>query len=319
VRILIIQTAFLGDVILASPVWAELHRLFPDGKIDVMVRKGNENLVEHTPYINKVIIWNKQKGKYLNLLRLAFQLRKEKYDIVINLQRFAASGFLTWFSRGKERIGFDKNPFAFSYHKKINHQVGNGQHEVERNLSLIVHHGAFQRRRPELHFLPQHEEHVRSYKNRPYICLAPTSVWFTKQLPAKKWVELIRSYPNDKTIYLLGAPSDQKACEEILHEAGHPDAISLCGKLNLIESALLMRDAEMNFVNDSAPLHLASSMNAPVTAFFCSTIPEFGFGPLSDQSIIKQNEESLDCRPCGLHGYKECPKGHFKCGEISIY
>jgi heptosyltransferase-2 len=76
-----------------------------------------------------------------------------------------------------------------------------------------------------------------------------------------------------------------------------------------------MSKAVRNYVNDSGPLHLASAMNAPVTAFFCSTVPSFGFGPLSDDSEIKETTEKLDCRPCGIHGFKTCPKGHFKCGK----
>ncbi|MFY7989164.1 MAG: glycosyltransferase family 9 protein, partial [Fluviicola sp.] len=72
------------------------------------------------------------------------------------------------------------------------------------------------------------------------------------------------------------------------------------------------------FVNDSGPLHIASAMNTPTTAFFCATIPDFGFGPLADDSEIKEVQENLDCRPCGLHGGKSCPKGHFKCGNIDV-
>ena len=75
-----------------------------------------------------------------------------------------------------------------------------------------------------------------------------------------------------------------------------------------------MQNAKMNYVNDSAPMHIASAMNAPTTAIFCSTIPAFGFGPLSDNSKIVETLEKLDCRPCGIHGYSACPKGHFKCG-----
>ena len=75
-----------------------------------------------------------------------------------------------------------------------------------------------------------------------------------------------------------------------------------------------MESATRNYVNDSGPLHLASSVNAPVTAFFCSTTPNFGFGPLSENSAIVE-VENLDCRPCGLHGHKTCPKGHFECAE----
>ena len=74
----------------------------------------------------------------------------------------------------------------------------------------------------------------------------------------------------------------------------------------------------MNYVNDSAPLHLASSMNAPVTAVFLSTIPQFGFTPLSDDSTVSETSLNLPCRPCGLHGKKACPEGHFRCAEIDV-
>ena len=85
------------------------------------------------------------------------------------------------------------------------------------------------------------------------------------------------------------------------------------GDLSYLQSAALMSRAVMNYVNDSAPLHFASAMNAPVTAVYCSTIPEFGFGPVSDVQNIVEVEEKLSCRPCGLHGYSSCPLGHFKC------
>ena len=68
-----------------------------------------------------------------------------------------------------------------------------------------------------------------------------------------------------------------------------------------------------NYVNDSAPMHMASAMNASTTAIFCSTVPGFGFGPLSGNARIVETEEDLDCRPCGLHGFKKCPKEHFNC------
>jgi heptosyltransferase-2 len=60
-------------------------------------------------------------------------------------------------------------------------------------------------------------------------------------------------------------------------------------------------------------MHIASSMNAPVASVYCSTVPAFGFGPLSEKSFVIETKEKLDCRPCGLHGYKACPKSHFKC------
>jgi heptosyltransferase-2 len=89
----------------------------------------------------------------------------------------------------------------------------------------------------------------------------------------------------------------------------------IAGQLSLLQSAALMSRAKRNFVNDSGPLHLCSAMNAPVTAVFCSTLPSFGFGPLSVDSSIVETKEKLSCRPCGLHGKKVCPEGHFKCGN----
>ena len=80
-----------------------------------------------------------------------------------------------------------------------------------------------------------------------------------------------------------------------------------------------MESAAMNYVNDSAPLHIASAMNAPVMAVFCSTVPAFGFGPLNANGRILERKEPLSCRPCGLHGYKACPEAHFKCAlEIDV-
>jgi len=117
----------------------------------------------------------------------------------------------------------------------------------------------------------------------------------------------------DIRIYFLGSGKDSKICEEIIESTGHANSLNLAGKLSFLESAALMKDAIVNYVNDSAPMHLASSVNAATTAIFCSTIPAFGFGPLSEKSHIAETDEDLDCRPCGLHGLKKCPKEHFKC------
>ena len=87
----------------------------------------------------------------------------------------------------------------------------------------------------------------------------------------------------------------------------------LAGNLNFLQSAALMQTAVMNYVNDSAPLHFASAMNAPVTAIFCSTIPGFGFGPLSAKNFIVETKMPLSCKPCTLHGRKSCPLGHYNC------
>ncbi len=316
-RILIIQTAFLGDVILATPVVSELKRLFPESEIDILVKKGNESLLANNPKLNKVITFNKSNGKYKTMRSIIRQIRKSNYDLVINLHRFASSGIIAARSRGKLKYGFKKNPFSFLYSKSFSHEIGDGTHEVERNLSIIKEFGASNLVRPELFPASSDFKAVSPYQVEEYICMAPASVWYTKQLPIEKWNELVLKNEN-RRIYLLGGPGDKELCATIKREHSHVNIMNLAGDLSLLQSAALMKGAVHNYVNDSGPLHLASSMNAAVTAFFCSTTPDFGFGPLSDNSTIKQ-VENLECRPCGLHGYKKCPKGHFKCGnEISI-
>jgi len=311
--VLIIQTAFIGDVILATPIIEKLHQYYPDAAIDFLVRKGNESLLQGHPKLREVLIWEKKKQKYRHLFQLLREIRARHYDVIVNVHRFAASGFLTARSGAKHKIGFDKNPFSFFYHKKISHQIGHDTHEVARNLRLVEHLTDSAFMRPALYPSKNDIEYVSNYKTRPYICIAPTSVWFTKQFPAEKWLELIHKLSDNYNIYLLGSPADHLVCESIKTTAQHPHVHNLAGQLSLLQSAALIRDAQMTYTNDSAPMHLASAMNAPVVAVFCSTVPDFGFGPLSEVSHIAQTQQTLACRPCGLHGKKVCPEGHFDC------
>jgi heptosyltransferase II len=315
-KFLVIQTAFIGDVVLATGIVEKLRAHFPGSQIDFLVRKGNEALLKGHPELNEVLVWNKQQQKYRNWWRTLKAIRSRKYDIVINVQRFAATGLLTGFSGAKEKIGFDKNPFSWLFTKKIKHIVAEGGktlHETERNNELIKDLTGALVAKPRLYPSADDESRIAQWVKPPMITVSPASVWFTKQYPADKWVEFMDMVPTGHTIYLLGAPGDKALAEQIKQASKHPNIIILCGQLSFLQSAALMKHAAMNYVNDSAPMHFASAVNAPVTAVYCSTLPSFGFGPLSDTSFIVEKEEPLYCRPCGLHGRKECPEGHFKC------
>ena len=314
-NILVIQTAFIGDAILASSLVEKLHTYFPNSKISILVRGGNESIYNNHPFLKEVLVWNKKENKLKNLFGILSQIRKNKYDCVINCHRYASSGFLTGFSGAKHTAGYKENPFSFLFNFNIKHKIGNGSHETERYNQLIEDFTDDKVFKPKLYPSIEDNDLVKSYKASPYVCMAPASVWFTKQLPKEKWIELCDKTNPNTTIYFLGAPGDKELCEQIKANSKHKNIIILAGKLSLLQSCALMKDAKMNYVNDSAPLHLASSVNAPVTAFFTSTVPAFGFGPLSDNSKTL-GVDGLDCRPCGLHGFKTCPRGHFKCGNL---
>jgi len=317
-KILIIQTAFIGDVVLATGLVEKLNSFYPYSQIDFLLRKGNETLLAGHPFIRTILVWDKKQKKYANLWFIFRQIKKEKYDLVINLQRFAASGILASFSGAKLRYGFEKNPFSFLFTKSFPHIIGKRGdlaylHETERNQALIAEFTDAHASKPKLYPSDPDFEAVSVYQNKPYVTISPASVWFTKQYPKYKWIELIKTIPDGYMIYLTGGKGDSELCSKIKKNGRHAGIEVLAGKLSFLQTAALMKNARMNFTNDSAPLHFASAMDAPVTAIFCSTIPEFGFGPLSIDSRIAQETDNLECRPCGLHGYKACPKGHFKC------
>jgi heptosyltransferase-2 len=318
VAFLIIQTAFIGDVVLATALAEKLHQHHPDASIDFLLRKGNEDLLKGHPFMRKVIVWDKKKGKLKNLFAIIRQVRGTRYDQVINVHRFASSGLITLFSGAKVKVGFDKNPFSFAFTRRKKHILAKGIHEVQRNQTLIEEITDAIPAKPGLYPSKMDEENLIRYSRQegvaiPYLCIAPASVWFTKQFPREKWIAFLDQLSPRLAVYLLGGPGDREYCEFIQRTTTRPGVMNLAGKLSFLESAALMRNALMNYVNDSAPLHLASAVNAPVTAVFCSTVTDFGFGPLSDKSFVVETVEALACRPCGLHGFQECPEGHFKC------
>jgi len=313
-KILVIQTAFIGDAILATAVLEKLYAYYPQANIDFVVRKGNESICAGHPFIHKVWVFDK-KEKYKNLFRLIVGLRKEHYDLTINLQRFFTTGIITVLSGAKETAGFNKNPLSFLFTHRVEHDYSSPTkvvHEVDRNQKLIAKYTDGFAVKPRLYPGPP-----KITLEKPYVCMAPYSIWFTKQYPLVHWVALVKLLAPKYTVYLMGAPSDKVGCDDIIKQAGMDRVVNLAGTMSLLDSAGVMKDAVMNFVNDSAPLHLASAVNAPVAALFCSTVPAFGFTPLSDRSWVFETSIALTCKPCGLHGKKACPEGHFKCGEIS--
>lgn len=316
-KFLVIQTAFLGDAVLVTSILEKLISRYPDALIDLVVRRGNEGLFDQHPFLRNVSVWDKRKSKTRDLFRIIGELRKTNYDHIINAQRFFSTGLMMMLARGKEKIGYDKNPLSFLFTRKVKHVIGDGRHEVDRLNALIEHLTDGTRPLPRLYPSAEAQAKVSALLathldgRTNYSCIAPASVWFTKQWPEEKWIELVKNLAPKHQVFFIGAPGDSELAQRIITATSR--GVDLTRSLRLLESAALMEGATMNYVNDSAPLHIASAMNAPVTAIFCSTAPAFGFGPLRKNGRIAETQEELDCRPCGLHGYKACPKGHFKC------
>lgn len=314
-RALLIQTAFIGDAILATATLSSLNAL--GFKTDILVRRGNEIFFEDHPHCHKVLVWDKKGivGKYASLLTILSEIRNTHYHAVVNLQRFAATGLLTALSGAEYKLGFKQNPLSFAFTHTALHKVKENYHEKDRNLELLkTAFAKAEAQHPNLHLSKAILDSVAEYKKQKYLCIFPGSVWFTKRLSNGKWKELIHLLPTNYNIYLLGAPNEKEMCDDIISQSGqHPHLMNLCGKMNLLQSAALGKDAEMNYCNDSSPVHFLSAVNANISAFFLSTSPIFGFYPVSENAHVQQVK--IDCKPCGMVGKTECPKGHFRCNN----
>jgi ADP-heptose:LPS heptosyltransferase len=300
----------------------QLHQNFPEASIDFLLKKGNEGVFENHPFLNEVITWDKSQNKYRNYFKILRKVRSRKYDVVINIQRFFKTGFITALSGAKIKAGFDKNPLAFTYTHKVQHLIGtkeNPVHEAERNLSLIREFTGESKAGVRLYPSESDYKATAEWTAGKYITIAPASLWFTKQFPEEKWLEFISALDRTIKIYLLGSKADVELCERLVINSAREGIMNLAGKLTFLQSAALMQNALMNYMNDSAPMHLASAVNAPAAVIYCSTVTAFGFGPRSEKSTIIEIQEELPCRPCGLHGKTACPEKHFKCAkEIKV-
>ncbi len=305
-KVLIIQTSFPGDTILASSLIESVHASIPNAQIHFLLRKGNESLFMNHPLLKKLWIWDKSK-KFKSALSLIRSFRKEKFDLIVNVQRFFMTGAITLLSGSKKSIGFDKNPLSNFFTKKIKHEFRIGLHETQRNFLLIQDFaGIFKKPKlypPDINII-----------DTSYIVLAPASVWYTIQWPEDYWIELGKLLQSKYKLVLLGGPADVELCARIEKGIG-TNVINTCGKFKLLESAGIIKKAKAIVCNDSAPAHLATAVNTPTVQIFCSTTTQFGFTADADKTIILQTEEKLECRPCNNHGLKACPLQHFKCAK----
>ena len=312
-KYLVIQTASIGDVILSTAIGEKLKATDKDCQVDYLIKKGNEGVFYGNMDINELFIWDKRQDKYKNMLRIIFQIREENYDAVINLQRFFSSGIFTIFSGAKKKFGFKKNPLSLFFSQRFDHEFKKNWHEIDRNHQLIKGITDEKSAMPKLYPTKKEYAKMSPYKTQAYITITPASLWFTKQYPKEKWLDFINQVDEKTNIFFLGSGADTNLCQNIIGESKRKNILNLAGKLSFVESAALMRDALMNYVNDSAAQHMASSVNGKLSSIFCSTVSDFGFGPLSSDSVIIEIKEKLNCRPCGLHGHKSCPEEHFKC------
>ncbi len=319
-KILVIQTAFLGDAILTLPMIQKLKEFEPNSTVDVVTIPSTAEIFHASPFVNNVIIFDK-KGKQksvLSLVRFIKELRRYQYTKIFCPHRSLRSAFIVFFSGVKATYGYSTSGFKKAYKVLIPYRTD--EHEVQRNFDLIgfTYDNQNWRVLPEVTISSQNIEKIEKFLNtnhvaNPFAAIAPGSVWNTKIYPKEYYVEIIRYLIlNSFSVILIGGNADVNLCREIAAEFDR-DIINAAGKFTVVESITLLKKAEILISNDSAPAHMGMCANIPVLTLYCSTVPNFGFFPYSDKSSYLSYDD-LDCKPCGIHGLKKCPIETFDCG-----
>jgi heptosyltransferase-2 len=308
-RCLVIQTAFLGDVVLTTPLLSLLAARY--GPVDVITTPAAAGLLEGHPAVASVIRYDKRGADrgWRGLRRLGRELRSRRYQSVYLPHRSLRSAVLALWSRARNRIGFADAAAAVTYTKRVPRAAGG--HEVERLLALAEPVPGEQ---PPVSLplgrrvVDRVDAWLAGHGVGPqFVAVAPGSVWATKRWPY--FAELVSRL--DRPTVVVGGPEDA-ALAGALVAASPGKVVSAAGALSLVESAALIRRAAVLVTNDSAPLHLATAVGTPVVALFGPTVPEFGFGPRRPGDVALGHGE-LRCRPCSRHGPERCPLGHHRC------
>ena len=321
---LVVQTSFLGDMVLTTPLLTELARR---GPVDVVATPANAALITTHPAVRECVVYDKRgtdRGT-VGLFRLARRLRARGYGSAYLAQGSTRSALLAALAGIPRRIGFRASAGRWLYTERRDYR--DDLHHTERLWRLAGAHATptADQLRPTL--VPAPADHAaaaallgRGAGARPLAVLAPGSVWATKRWPG--YARLAARLAPRVRFAIIGGGGDATLAQEIMAAVGATTGsvpvVNATGRLSLLASTALLQRAALLVTNDSAPQHLASAAGTPTVAIFGPTVPGFGFGPLAPRSVTV-GRDALPCRPCDRHGPPACPLGHWRCmREVTV-
>ena len=313
---LVVQTSFLGDVVLATPLIAELAKR---GEVDVLATRPGAEILSNNPAIRSTIVYEKRDADrgLAGFGRIAFRLRNTRYDTAYMAQGSLRSAGLALTAGIPHRVGFDTSAGRALYTERVHYQPD--RHHVERLLSLAFSDCAdpFQPDQVRPRLYPGDDERRVVDKlletagtGEGFVVLGPGSVWGTKRWPF--YPELATLIAQDFPVVIVGGNGDVESGDLIVAQLPEGRGVNAAGKLSLLASAEIIGRAAALVGNDSAPQHLASAMGTRTVTVYGPTVPDFGFGPLAPGSETA-GVGGLACRPCDRHGPARCPLGHWRC------
>lgn len=319
-KILVIQTAFIGDAILTLPMIEKLKAKFSSNEIDVLCIPSTQEIFTASPFVSEVLVMDKKKThkSFLNLYKFTKEIKIRNYTKIFSPHRSFRSSLIVMQSGTRDTYGFSNSSLFHIYKNAVEYKMN--IHEVQRNLDLI----GFDYSSENWKIIPKVQVDESSSKKvaqfiseknitDKLIAIAPGSIWGTKKYPEENFKEIIRHLvAQSYKLLIIGGESDKELCERLAIGC-NGEVLSTAGYFSIIQSIELLKRAKLLLTNDSAPAHLGMCADIPVLTIYCSTIPEFGFYPYNNKSsYISFND--LSCKPCGIHGYEKCPISSFDCG-----
>jgi heptosyltransferase-2 len=322
-RILVVQSGFLGDVVLTTPLLAALRRRLPSAYLAMLVTPAAAPLVAAHPALDAVLVDDKRdtgRGA-AGLLRLARELRRQRFTLAVAAHKSVRTALVLRAAGIPRRIGFATAPGARLYTERVARPAH--AHDRDRLLALLAPFGAVAadetlapwvaldaatRARAAALLAPV------AASGRPLAGVCPGATWRTKRWPAAAYGALVRRLEADGfACVLVGAP-DERAITAAVRAAAGDRGFDLAGATDVAVLAAILARMTVVVTNDSAPMHLASALGVPQVAIFCATVPAQGYGPLGGRALVV--EKDLACRPCGRHGGQRCPRGTDDCMEL---
>lgn len=323
-RICVLQTAFMGDAILTLPLLRKIKILMPRSKTIVVCGPESRDIFLTCPQVDDVIIDDKRSsGFFPALLKLVRRLRAYRFDVAILPHRSMRSALSAFLARIPVRVGFHSSPGRLFLNRKV--PFSWMLHDVERNLTLL---GPFSKA-PITHPPGLSSRQSVSVKadiagrlqnqgvpgGKKLVGVHPGSVWRSKRWLPERYAGVIQRLTGEfgvRTILIGGAPDIEWNAS--VAELSGVECLDWTGKTTIDELMALMKHLKLFITNDSGPMHVATAFNVPTLAIFGPTTRELGFFPYGQGHRVL--EADLRCRPCGLHGGKNCPRGHFLCMNL---
>jgi len=313
-KILVVRFSSIGDIVLTSSVVRCIKQQLQNTQIHFLTKDHFKTLYEANPYVDKIF------GLSDNWDSLLKELKTENYDYVIDLHNNLRTKRLKT-SLNKPSYSFPKrNIKKYLFTKFKWNLLSENEHVVNRYFKAVEKIGVRNDHLPNDFFIAPKNQLDLSNEvivSGKYLAIAVGAQFTTKKLPAEKLLAICNnlSFP----IALLGDKKDAIQADEIISKSSNDKIVSYCGRLNIQQSASILKQAKAVLTHDTGLMHIAACFNVPIVAVWGNTTPIFGmsaYTPTRNEQAVNFEVTELSCRPCSKIGYSTCPKKHFKCMEL---